>query len=243
MKVNDVARLTGVTVRTLHYYDQIGLLKPEKVRDTGYRSYTSKDLELLQQILFFRELDFPLNQIKEIMEHPNYDRREALKRQRELLHKKQLRLKKMVHLIDRMMDGDQEISFHEFDMTEIENMKQQYVEEAKKRWGETDTYKEYEKKTGGYSKETWNIINEEFEKILLEFSKIRKEDPACEKAQLLVREWQNFITKNYYDCTIEILEGLGMMYISDERFMKNMDCHGEGTAAFISEAIKIYCNR
>ena len=134
MKINEVAKLTGVTVRTLHYYDEIGLLKPSEVTEAGYRLYDSTALETLQQILFFRELDFSLNDIKEIMTNPNYDKANALTKHRELLLQKRNRIDDLIVLVDSTLKGESDMSFKQFDMTEFEAMKEKYSAEVKERW-------------------------------------------------------------------------------------------------------------
>ena len=241
MKISEVAKLSGITVRTLHYYDEIGLLKPNKITEAGYRVYSNEDLETLQQILFFRELDFQLNEIKEIMMNPNYDKNKALNKHKELLIEKRERLDGLINLIDKTIKGDNNMSFKEFDNSKIEENKNKYAEEVKNRWGNTDAYKEYEKKTKSYDKNAWNTINEDMAKILKEFADNRNEDPNSDIAQELVEKWRMYITSNFYNCTKEILSGLGLMYTSDERFKKNIDQYGEGTAEFMAKAIEIYC--
>lgn len=146
MKINEVAKLTGVTVRALHYYDKIGLLKPEEITEAGYRIYSENDLETLQQILFFRELDFSLNEIKEMIQNQLYDKTEALEKQKELLMQKRARLDELITLVEGTLKGEREMSFKEFDMTEIEENKKKYAEEVKERWGTTKAYAEYENK-------------------------------------------------------------------------------------------------
>ena len=146
MKIHEVAKLTGVTVRALHYYDKIGLLKPEEITEAGYRIYSENDLETLQQILFFRELDFSLNEIKEIIQNPLYDKTEALENHKELLVQKRDRLNGLITLVENTLKGNESMSFKEFDMTEIEENKKKYADEVKKRWGTTKAYAEYEKK-------------------------------------------------------------------------------------------------
>lgn len=242
MKISEVAKLSGVTVRTLHYYDEIGLLKPNKITEAGYRVYSNEDLETLQQILFFRELDFQLNEIKEIMMNPNYDKNKALNKHKELLIEKRERLDGLINLIDKTIKGDNNMSFKEFDNSKIEENKNKYAEEVKNRWGNTDAYKEYEKKTKSYDKNTWNTINEDMAKILKEFADNRNEDPNSDIAQELVEKWRMYITSNFYNCTKEILSGLGLMYTSDERFKNNIDQYGEGTAEFMAKAIELYCS-
>ena len=242
MKISEVAKLSGITVRTLHYYDEIGLLKPNKITEAGYRVYSNEDLETLQQILFFRELDFQLNEIKEIMMNPNYDKNKALNKHKELLIEKRERLDGLINLIDKTIKGDNNMSFKEFDNSKIEENKNKYAEEVKNRWGNTDAYKEYEKKTKSYDKNTWNTINEDMAKILKEFADNRNEDPNSDIAQELVEKWRMYITSNFYNCTKEILSGLGLMYTSDERFKNNIDQYGEGTAEFMAKAIELYCS-
>ncbi|MGL5677333.1 MAG: MerR family transcriptional regulator [Cellulosilyticaceae bacterium] len=241
MKINDVAKMAGTTVRTLHYYDEIGLLQPSKVTEAGYRIYEATDLERLQQILFFRELDFSLGQIKEIMTNPQYDKEEALAKHRELLIKKRKRLEGLIELVDRQLEGEKDMNFEAFDMTEIEKAKKQYADEVKERWGSTDAYKESKEKTKHYDKKKWGEVTVEGDVILQAFGEHRGYAPESDEVQELVRKWQDHISNSFYQCTKEILSGLGLMYVADERFTKNIDQHGEGTAKLMSEAIAIYC--
>lgn len=243
MRISEVAKLTGITVRTLHYYDEIGLLKPSEITEAGYRLYSREDLEILQQILFFRELDFPLSQIKEIMNNPNYDKEEALKKQKELLIQQRQRIEGLIKLIEKRIEGDNNMSFKEFDMNEIEENKKKYAKEVKERWGTSKAYEESEKKTSSYNKEKWGDINQETSEIFKGVAELRNSDPGSEEVQELVRRWQKYITDNFYTCTNEILSGLGLMYVEDERFKENLDKNGEGTAKLMAEAIKIYCSK
>ena len=243
MRISEVAKLTGITVRTLHYYDEIGLLKPSEITEAGYRLYSREDLEILQQILFFRELDFPLSQIKEIMNNPNYDKEEALKKQKELLIQQRQRIEGLIKLIEKRIEGDNNMSFKEFDMNEIEENKKKYAKEVKERWGPSKAYEESEKKTSSYNKEKWGDINQETSEIFKGFAELRNSDPGSEEVQELVRRWQKYITDNFYTCTNKILSGLGLMYVEDERFKENLDKNGEGTAKLMEEAIKIYCSK
>lgn len=205
--------------------------------------YSIEDLEKLQQILFFRELDFPLNEIKKIMINPNYDKIEALNKHKELLIEKRKRIDGLITLIDKTIKGDNNMSFKEFDNSKIEENKRKYAEEVKKRWGNTDAYKEYEKKTGSYDKNSWNTINEEMAEILKEFADNRDKDVNSDIVQSLVEKWRGYITLNFYNCTKEILSCLGLMYTGDERFKENIDKYGEGTAEFMAKAIEIYCSK
>ena len=175
--------------------------------------------------------------------NPNYDKNKALNKHKELLIEKRERLDGLINLIDKTIKGDNNMSFKEFDNSKIEENKNKYAEEVKNRWGNTDAYKEYEKKTKSYDKNTWNTINEDMAKILKEFADNRNEDPNSDIAQELVEKWRMYITSNFYNCTKEILSGLGLMYTSDERFKNNIDQYGEGTAEFMAKAIELYCSQ
>ena len=240
MKISDVAKLTGVTVRTLHYYDEIGLLKPSEVTEAGYRVYNDTDLAVLQQILFFRELDFSLEEIRKIMQNPAYEKESALRKQKELLLQKRSRLDGLISLVDKTLKGEQDMSFRQFDTTEIEEAKKQYAAEAKQRWGTTAAYAEYEKRAERYSDAQQKMLEGEGETILSEFGRSRSLSPDSAEAQALVKKWQAYITSHFYTCTKEILSCLGQMYVGDERFTQHIDRYGAGTAAFMAAAIEIY---
>ena len=223
LKINETAKLAGVTVRTLQYYDKIGLLKPSTVTDAGYRLY------------------FPLDEIKSIMSDPDYDQALALTRQKELLLKKRERIDGLIGLLDRTIKGEKNMSFKEFDASEIESAKKKYADEVKERWGGTRAYEQYENKSASYGDKQWNMIEGQGGEILRRFGELRTADPAGAEAQAQVKAWQEHISANYYECTPQILVGLGLMYVGDERFTKYIDQFGEGTAAFMSKAIEIYC--
>lgn len=241
MKIHEVAKLTGISVRTLHYYDEIGLLHPGEITEAGYRLYDDKDLENLQQILFFRELNFALKDIKQMVTTPAFDKRKALESHRKLLVLRRKRCDDLIALVDKTLKGDSEMSFKEFDMSDIETAQKQYAEEVKEKWGQTDAYVESKRKTSGYSKEDWAKINAEAEGIYRRFAAVMNQASDAPEAQKLVADWQAYITKYYYNCTKEILAGLGQMYVCDERFQKNIDRCGEGLADFMSRAIAAYC--
>jgi len=241
MKINALAKLSGVTVRTLHYYDEIGLLSPTEVTKAGYRVYDETALAILQQILFFRELDFRLAEIKELLHSPTFDRTEALRHHKSLLLQKRQRLEGLISLVDRTIKGDESMSFKEFDISEIEMAKQKYAAEAKERWGGSLAFAESEKRTAAYGKEDWRAIDDESKEIMVAFAKHVDDDPAAVEVQHLVRQWQEYISRRFYPCTIEILQGLGQMYTCDERFKKYIDQHGAGSATLMSKAIAIYC--
>lgn len=173
LQIKEFGRLTGVSVRTLHYYDEIGLLKPSYVDEqNGYRFYDETSLERMQEILFYRELDFPLKSIAEILASPNYDKQKAIAGQKRLLRLKKDRLERLIAALEQAEKG--EITMSAFDNSDYETARQQYEDEAKQRWGGTDAYKESQAKTAGYSKDKWNDVLAGMNGVFAEFA-------ACEK--------------------------------------------------------------
>ena len=244
LQIKEFAELVGVSVRTLHYYDEIGLLKPSFVDEqNGYRFYDETSLERMQEILFYRELDFPLKSITGILASPNYDKQKALVEQKRLLTLKKDRLERLIAALEQAEKG--EITMSAFDNSEYESARQQYEDEAKQRWGGTDAYKESQAKTAGYSTDKWNDVLTGMNGVFGEFAECKNcgESTESEAAQQLVKKLQDYITANFYHCTNEILAGLGQMYVCDERFKNNIDKCGEATADFVAEAIKIYCKK
>ena len=240
MQIKEFAKFSGVSVRTLHYYDEIGLLPPAFVeRTTGYRYYDENSLLRMQEILFYRELDFSLKSIGEILSSPHHDTQRSLEEQKKLLTLKKERLERLIFSIDAAMKGDN--IMEAFDNSKFET----YKAEAQEKWGKTDAYKEHAEKTKHYSQENWNDLADGMDRIMAQFAVCMRngEAPASAEAQSLVKSLQEHITANYYHCTNEILAGLGQMYVADERFQNNIDKHGKGTAAFICEAIKAFCSK
>lgn len=239
--VNDVSKLAGVSVRTLHHYDAIGLLKPTRVTEAGYRLYDDTALRRLQAILLFRELRFPLKQIQKILDNPGFDPMEALEQQIHLLELQRSHLDGLISYARQIQKtGVMEMDFSAFDQTQLN----EYTAQAKAKWGGTDAYKEFEAKTAGHSQAHLASTGKALMDIFAEIGGIRQESPEGEAAQALVAKLQNFITGHYYTCTPQILRGLGQMYIADETFKSNIDAAGgEGTAEFAHKAIKYYCSK
>ncbi len=239
MQIKEFSELTGVSVRTLRYYDEIGLLKPACVDEfSSYRYYDEKSLLRMQEIMFYRELDFSLKSISEILSSPNYDKEKALSQQKQLLIMKKERLERLILAIDNAKKGGNIMKA--FDNSEFEN----YKSEVKEKWGSTEAYGEYAEKTKDYSENKFDSLTEGMESIMRDFAVAMKNGnaPTDEIAQALVKKLQDYISKNFYKCTKEILSGLGQMYVFDDRFRNNIDKYGYGTAEYICEAIKIYCN-
>lgn len=236
--VNQVSKLTGISIRTLHYYDEIGLLKPAFISESGYRMYDSRNLERLQEILLLKELDFPLKDIQAVLDSDMYDRKEALSQQIELLEMKRERLDRLISLAIQIREGTDNMSFQEFNNQKME----EYTAAAKKKWGHTEAYKEYESKTSGCTADQKQKTAESLMDIFTEFGKVKMVSPEEAPAQDLVKKLQEFITKHYYTCTQEILSGLGKMYSAGGEMTENIDkAGGKGTAEFASKAIAFYC--
>ena len=232
--VKEVSRITGVSVRTLHHYDAIDLLKPTKITQSGYRLYDDLALEQLQSILFLRELEFPLQEIKQILSRPGFDFKDALADQIHLLELKKQHLDKLIaHARTIQKTGVIPMNFKPFDKTTLDN----YAAEAKAKWGNTDAYKEYEKKAEKAQNSADALMS-----LFGEIGKLRHLTPDAPEVQAAIAGIQAFITANYYNCTKQVFAGLGQMYVADERFKANIDqAGGEGTAEFVSKAIEIYC--
>ena len=238
-KISEISKISGVSIRTLQYYDEIGLLKPAKVTERGYRMYDDTNLSKLGEILLLRELEFSLKQITEILTYPGYDRKSAIDSQIELLTMKKERLEKLIEFAEKVKkDEVNKMDFKAFDNREYENLQA----EAKERWGKTDAYKEFEDRSKNKTKDSLRRSGAEMMKIFAELGDIKDRGPDSREAQLLIKKLQDFITENYYTCTKEILASLGVMYTADKRFTASIDnAGGAGTAEFAGKAIEYYC--
>ena len=239
MQIKVFARLSGVSVRTLHYYDEIGLLRPAAVDgQTGYRYYDEASLLRMQEILFYRELDFPLKSIAEILASPHYNKEEALEEQRKLLTLKKERLERLIGAIDGALKGENVMKA--FDNSKMD----QYLSKAKERWGKTEAWQEYEEKSVGRTAETERDLGEQLMDIFAQLGALRGEEPGSEPVQQIVAALQQFITDNYYTCTKEILRNLGQMYTAIGSMKDNIDARGgTGTAELAGAAIEVYCGK
>jgi DNA-binding transcriptional MerR regulator len=238
MTVNEVSKLAGVSIRTLQYYDSIGLLKPAEYTESGYRLYDDAAMERLQQILLFRELEFPLKEIKEIVTRPDFDKNKALEQQIELLTMKKEHLEKLIDFARGIQNGGNNImDFTAFDTSKLE----EYTRKAKEQWGDSKAFSEYEQKSASRSKDDEKKLWSNFMKLFEKCGKLKDSDPKSVEAQTMVKNIQNYITKNFYECTNEILAGLGKMYAAEGEFKTNIDkAGGNGTAEFVSRAIAEY---
>ncbi len=236
MTVHEVSKRTGVSIRALQYYDRIGLLPPTAVTDAGYRLYDDAALLTLQQILLFRELEFPLGDIKRILNDPNFDRTKALEQQIQLLKLKRERLDRIIDLAQRQREEGKAMDFTAFDTEQIE----QYAKEAKVQWGETKEYREFEAKK--LTKEQQQTAGSGLMEQFKAFAALKDGASDAPQAQAAVKVLQAYISAHFYDCSDEVLAGLGKLYGAGGEFTENIDAYaGAGTAAFASDAIAAYC--
>ncbi|MFF3288942.1 MerR family transcriptional regulator [Streptomyces sp. NPDC003023] len=240
--VGQVAGFAGVTVRTLHHYDEIGLLRPSGRSGSGHRRYDDADLDRLQQILFYRELGFRLEEVAALLDDPDLDPRAHLRRQHQLLSARITRLQEMAAAVERAMEAKKmginltpEEKFEVFGDFDPDD----YAQETEQRWGGTDAYKESQRRTASYTKEDWLRINREAEEITRRFVALMEAgaEPESEAAMDAAEDHRLWISRNHYDCTYEIHTCLAEMYVTDERFTRNIDRAGAGLAAYQREAI------
>ena len=241
MTVHEVSRLAGVSIRTLQYYDRIGLLRPAGYTDAGYRLYDDEQRERLQCLLLFRELEFPLKDIIAIMDSPDFDRNRALEQQIELLKLKKEHIENLMNFaLGIKLTGVKHMDFKAFDRSKLD----EYSRQAKELYGNTPEYRQMQEKMKNRSKEEDNLLADRFMLLFKEAGTIKDSDPASPEAQDLVKRIQDFITENMYTCTTRILRGLGKMYSGGGDFTQNIDEYGgAGTADFVDRAIQIYCDK
>lgn len=237
--VKQVSELTGVSIRTLRHYDAVGLLRPTAVTEAGYRLYDDDAVEQLYLILVYRELGFPLKEIRGILDAPDYDRSRILEHQIGLLEQQRQRLESRIAFAAYLrLTGGKYMDLKGMDQKKLD----EYAQEAKRRWGETEAYQEYSRKAKGRSKETGNALGQELMALFARLGTLRGCTPDSGAVQEWVRELQSFITDNYYTCSKPILKSLGRMYAGGGSMTENIDAAGgAGTGEFACRAIEIYC--
>jgi MerR family transcriptional regulator, thiopeptide resistance regulator len=240
--VGRAAEIAGVTVRTLHHYDEIGLLSPGGRSNAGHRRYDDADLERLQQILLYRELGFTLEEIATILDDPDVEARTHLRRQHALLRDRIARLQEMAAAVEYMLEAQKvgmnltpEEKFEVFGDFDPDA----YTEEVEQRWAETDAYKESARRTSRYSKDDWARIQQETDDLLQRWiAAYDAGTPAESQAAMdLAEEHRQQITKHFYECSVEIHTGLAEMYIADPRFTKYYDERRTGLAQYVHDSI------
>lgn len=243
--VKEVAELVGISVRTLHHYDEIGLLTPDELTDSGYRLYSEKNLETLQQILFFKELDFPLKKIKEIISSPSFDRQEALELQRKMLLEKRERIDKLIATIDKTVQFEKGVTH----MSNIEKFdgfdfgRNSYEEEARNLWG-NEVVDKSTATIANKSRSEQHAMGEKMTAIYKRLAILKDMSPESDEAQAGINEWYDFLnhhTGHHY--SLDAFKGLGQMYVDDERFTQNIDQFGNGLAKFMRDAMNYYAEK
>jgi DNA-binding transcriptional MerR regulator len=239
--VREVSKLTGVSVRALHHYDSIDLLKPTQVTQAGYRLYDDAALEKLYMILVFQELGLSLKEIADILHAPDYDRNRVLEKQIALMQERITKLQNRITLAKGILTiGVKYMSFEGFNPEEID----EYSTQAKMLYGKTDAYKEYERKSRHRTRDQEKDLGAQVMDFFMRLGKMRPCDPGCDEAQTWAKELQAFITENFYTCTPPILANLAAIYAGGGSMTENIDqVGGPGTGAFAKEVIDIYIQR
>ncbi len=236
--VTEVSRLTGVSVRTLHHYDAIGLLKPARVTDAGYRLYDADALERLYMILVYRELGFSLREIQKILEDSDYDRNRVLEDQIRRMREKITHLENRITLAQGMqVIGVKNMEFNGFDPKQIDD----YSAQAKALYGKTDAYKEYERKSRGRSKQQEKELGGQVMDFFVRLGQLRHLDPAAPECRAWAEQLQSYLTENFYTCTPQIFRCLAQSYAGGGSLQENIDAAGgSGTGEFAREVIECF---
>ena len=237
--VNEIAQLAHTSVRTLHHYDAIGLLKPTEITEAGYRLYDDAALERLYLILLFRELEFPLKDIQAILDAPDFDRNRILEQQVEMLKAKAAHLQNLIHLANGIkLTGVKNLKFKNWDPKKID----EYSAQAETLYGKTEAWQEYRQKAKGRSKEQETALGEGILELFTKLGTMKAQSPDSPEVQSWVQQLQAYITEHFYNCTPQILQGLGEMYAGGGSMTENIDAAGgKGTGEFAREAIRIFC--
>lgn len=241
MTVKQVSELTGVSIRTLQYYDKMGLLQPDGHTSAGYRLYDKGALLRLQEILLFRELEIPLKEIMQIINDPEHDKQKALQQQIGLLELKKQHIEGLIALAHDLTEKEEKnLRLSAFNTQKIEEYKQQ----AKDQWGDTDEYKEFSEKDKDRTEVQRDEINKGLMDIFVKFGRHKDLNVEDTAVQALVKELQDYISENYYQCSDTVLASLGQLYGCGGEFTENIDnTAGKGTAEFASLAIEAYIRK
>jgi len=243
--VKQLADAAGVSTRTLHFYDQIGLLKPDAYGENGYRFYGETALLRLQQILFFKELDFSLSDIKATIDRPGFDTLQALRAHRETLQERLGRLSRLIETVDKTIlhiRGELKMEKREFYQGFSEEKQKEYEEEIRQRYGDKEL-KQSQQRWGSYDVKQKQAIQEEFDRIVKELREHMGEGHDSPEVQVRIKELHSWIG-NFYDCTLDVFEGLGHGYNQDPRFREMYETnYGPGVSEFLEMAIVYYCEQ
>ena len=241
--VGELARLTGVSARTLRHYDRIGLLRPGRRSAAGYRQYGTADLERLRRVLYYRELDFGLDEIRTILDSPERDSDDHLRRQHKLLRERIARAEQLLAALDKEMEarrmGMRLTPEEQFEVFGTDQVGGEWAREADERWGDTDAYRESARRTASYGKEDWQRLKAESDDLLRRFAELLSEGAPADGADAtaLAEEHRQYLSRWFYDCSPEMHRGLAQLYTADERFTATFDAVAPGLAAYVAAAI------
>lgn len=244
MNANQVSELVGVSVRTLHHYDTMGILKPNRNPENGYREYTEHDLDQLQQVLFFKACGFPLASIRDLLCDPNFDRQTAFELQKKALQHERRRIDAMLKTLEKSIQNmkgqitmNQTEKFAGFDFTN-----NPYEAEARRIWGD-DVIDKSIAHIGAMSEGEAGGVGAGMDALFRELAQFKDQDPSGPEVQQAMSRMYHFFNANFgYHYTPEAFAGLGQLYVEDQRFTKNIDWYGEGLSAFLSKAMKVYAD-
>ena len=241
LTVKEASRIAGVSIRTLHHYDGIGLLKPSERSAAGYRLYSTTDMQRLQQILLYRELEFSLADIRRIMDASDFDKKRALEQQIELLELRRERIDALIGLAQSLAREDvRNMSFEAFDTSKID----EYAAQAKASWGATKEWDDYKKKSAGRTREDEIDLGKQMMELFVPFGQMAATgvEPTSREAKAQARQIQDYISQHFYECSTEVFAQLGKAYGAGGEFTHNIDAAaGPGSAAFAAKAVAALC--
>jgi MerR family transcriptional regulator, thiopeptide resistance regulator len=248
LTVSQVAEIAGVSVRTLHHYDEIGLLRPSGRSAAGYRLYNDADLARLQQVMFFRELEMPLQEIRKALSDPEFDIAAALRMQRQLLSEKAARLHGLLSAVDAALArlGNEEPMTREEMIQMFDGFDPSaYETEVEQRWGQTEAYQESRRRTARYSKRDWEAIKSEANATFARLADLMTAGIAPDSSEAMdaAEAHRQHIDRWFYPCSPAFHRGLGRLYVDDPRFTANLDKTTPGLAAYAAAAFAANAER
>ncbi|HVT21845.1 MAG TPA: MerR family transcriptional regulator [Mycobacteriales bacterium] len=241
--VGRVAEIAGVTVRTLHHYDEIGLVRASGRTAAGYRFYEPSDIDRLHQVLTYRRLGFALDDIAALIDDPDIDAVGHLRRQRALLVERGERISAMVTAIDKELEaramGMQLTPEEQLEVFGTDKVGGEWAAEAEQRWGETAAFRESQRRTASYTKEDWARLKDESDAALRSFADAMRGGVAADSAagMALAEAHRDFLTRWFYDCDHQMHRNLAEMYVADERFSATFEVVAPGLAVYVRDAV------
>ena len=246
--IGKVARSARVTVRALRHYDDLGLLRPSGRLESGYRHYSADDLERLQRILLYRQLGFPLETVKTLVNDPTTDPLDHLRRQHALLNERITSLRQMVAMVEKIMEAhtmgiqmDPQEGLEVFGAAEHPELQA----EAEERWGDTLVWAQSQRRVSSYTQDDWKRLKAEYGALMAEIAAAQASGAPATSAQAmdLAERHRGHLERWFYDCAYPMHRGLGDLYVNDPRFTKNFDKIAPGLAVYLRDAINANAER